>query len=620
MNRAAFLALLARLRGDGEPLNADEVGQVAAYVGEHAGEADALTDAEVGEVETLVVTLADDDDVPLDALEAAVGLADAARTTAAARFTAAEEENQRRDDLRQRLAGDPTSDTEGDTDGDTGGDDTDGENDDTADTEADTGDGDTGDTGDTAGEGAGDASEGAGEQEPVGATAAGTPNRAARRAPGQLRNRRPSGQLADRARGRVRNRIVRDGGGEFDDLASLGEAMLARRESYLSGSRYGAEQDVVASILAEYPEERQLEADNPSRNQARLSAVTAALHDADPAEFEALTAAGGLCAPLMPYYGLMRLAEADRPFAAGLERFQAPRGGFIYRTPPDFPAFDAAVGQWTLADDEAALTDDDVRKPCLRVPCSETEEAYIYAVTECLTFGNFLARTDEETTRNAVENTMAAFARKAETLLIDAVKAGSKAVTGGQALGAFRDLVYHWTVAAVGYRSRHRMRANAVLEIRIPAWTWDMMRMDLMRSLPGDGTLTAAEAIMNQALTAANLRIAARYIDSPTTGAAQVFGTQGEGQALLDFPDTVQWQISSPGTWVMMDNGRLDLGTVRDADLVKSNDYMTFAETFEGVANIGLESLWVTSTVCPNGASSGTVDPADFCSGVYVPA
>jgi hypothetical protein len=36
--------------------------------------------------------------------------------------------------------------------------------------------------------------------------------------------------------------------------------------------------------------------------------------------------------------------------------------------------------------------------------------------------------------------------------------------------------------------------------------------------------------------------------------------------------------------------------------LATTNDFAVFRETFEGTAPVGIESLEVTSTVCPNGS------------------
>lgn len=646
LTRDEFVALLARLRGEGEAVTAEELAAMAAYASQHQEATEearaAISDAELEEVEAGLMALGADDSVALDALEAAVEAVEAVRTVGEARVAADEaaaaeaarleqEAADQRAALLARLngpeadasdagAGDGEGDGAGAGDGTEGGEGTEG------------GDGGAGDGGDGTttttggegegeGEGAGDGAGAEGEREPVGAgaTAAGRP----RRAPGQLRNRRPAGQIDTPAR-RQHNRILRDsarGGGEYATLGELGEAMYEERRRFLHANHGISEMMVLGAIEAEYPEDHVLD---PYRSAEQLSAVVAALQGATQAgigadAYDAVTAAGGFCAPTEPYYGIMALATAGRPFRASLPQRNAGRGRITFRTPPDFPDFAGAVSQWTETNDTTPGSDGPATKPCLVVPCPDTDDAEIYAVTECLTFGNFMARTDPETIANAVQLTAAAFARKAETLLIDAVKTASTAVTAGDALGAYRDISYQIRVAAAGYRSRHRMDPMAVLEVRLPAWSYDLVLADLVRALPGDGTLAAGRDLFDRALAAANVRLAGLYIDSPTSGPQQVFGPQNAG-GLVDFPSAVQWQLSAPGSFVLLDNGRLDLGVVRDSILNRTNDYQTFAETFEGVAFLGLESLWVTSTVCPNGASAGTVDPSTFCTGDYVPA
>lgn len=561
---------------------------------------EALTDEELAELEAGLMALAEDDAIEIAALEAAVAVAERTREEAATRIDAAAEAETARQALRDRLlAGsedEPVAETTEEEPPADEAEDPPAEEESNPDVEVEV---------EVNGE----------ERELV--TAATRPRPSLR---GLNAHRPQRNAPANRAQRRAHNRIIRNGGGELQGVDGIGAAMAEAAEGFLSITSGVVDKVRVARILAEYPEERQL-GRSPEENTRRIEAVTAALMDADPEAFEVLTAAGGLCGPLTPYYGLARVGERDRPVKAGLQNYQATRGGITFQAPPEIPDFNAAVTQWTLANDETPGSDGPATKPCLTIDCGVDIDATIYAVVECLTFGNIMARTSPERVTNAVENTMTAFARKAESLLLDQLKAGSTAVTAGQALGAARDLLYQIGAAAAGYRSRRRMRRDAVLDLMIPSWTIDMMRDDLARSLDGGSTdrLAVADATINSYLTARNIRIAAAYLDSPTTGGGMVFDNQA-ASALLDYPDTVEWGLWHPGAWLFLDNGELDLGLVRDSTLNSTNDYQMFSETFEGTAFVGLESLWVTSTVCANGAVSGTVDPAAFCDGEYLPA
>ncbi|HEU5301945.1 MAG TPA: major capsid protein [Acidimicrobiia bacterium] len=96
--------------------------------------------------------------------------------------------------------------------------------------------------------------------------------------------------------------------------------------------------------------------------------------------------------------------------------------------------------------------------------------------------------------------------------------------------------------------------------------------------------------------------VAATFFVDSETGAGQVFGAQGPTD-LRNWPSDVHWYLYPEGSFLFLDGGTLDLGLVRDSTLNDTNDFQVFAETFEAVAFVGVESLAVTSTVCPNGES-----------------
>jgi len=97
------------------------------------------------------------------------------------------------------------------------------------------------------------------------------------------------------------------------------------------------------------------------------------------------------------------------------------------------------------------------------------------------------------------------------------------------------------------------------------------------------------------------------------SGTSQIFAAQ-TAAAPLPFPTDVQWAIYPEGSWLHLDAGTLNLGLVRDSTLNSTNDFQIFAETWEQVAFIGVESLWVISTICPNGTVSAPKDLSAICS------
>jgi hypothetical protein len=65
----------------------------------------------------------------------------------------------------------------------------------------------------------------------------------------------------------------------------------------------------------------------------------------------------------------------------------------------------------------------------------------------------------------------------------------------------------------------------------------------------------------------------------------------------------------APGTYVRLDGGTLDVGIVRDSILNGTNDLQIFSEQWVQVCQVGLESLRLEITLCPDGTGPEPVTP-----------
>lgn len=384
-------------------------------------------------------------------------------------------------------------------------------------------------------------------------------------------------------------------GSHLGDFKAVARAFISRREGLRGASRSGdGDNVIVASIKADYPEDRHLDSDLAS-NMEKIEAV---------ASPEAIVASGGLCAPLTPYYGIQVISQASRPVRDALPKFMADRGGVRFQPPPALSDLSGAIGVTTAAQDAETYgtgPGETPFKPCLHVTCGTEEEVTITAIHRCLTFGNFASRTYPEQVEAWLALAIAAHARRAETLLLDAIDAASTQVTAAASYSAVRSLLPQIDTAVAAYKSRNRTSPNLSLRILLPDWTKELLRADLARSFQGNDLepLSISDAQIAAWFSVRNV-VPTFYIDG-ATGSSQVFGSQGAG-ALTPFPSTVVWYLFVEGSFVFLDGGVLDLGLVRDSTLNQTNDYQIFAETFENVAFYGVESVKVTSDVCPNGA------------------
>ncbi len=168
------------------------------------------------------------------------------------------------------------------------------------------------------------------------------------------------------------------------------------------------------------------------------------------------------------------------------------------------------------------------------------------------------------------------------------------------------------------YRNVHRLTDNRNLRFIAPAWLKDMLRVDLLRQMPGDGLLTLAvtDSMIADWFSARNVAVTwhidginpADIATTPTlTIPNQFYSPMAAGQVIAPFPDVVSTLLFAEGDWLLMDGGTLDLGVIRDSTLVGENRYQTFAEGFEHTAFRGIESLHIAMALNPTGASAATV-------------
>lgn len=381
------------------------------------------------------------------------------------------------------------------------------------------------------------------------------------------------------------------------------EAMIEAHRG-MAGVRHGARVKVpVARVTWDYPEDRQV---HSSRSAAQNSEILDRHLG-----FQALQASGGLCGPVNVDYSVVQVATDERPVRDALARFNADRGGIRYQTSPTLADIDvsgagAAVGTWDV--DTDAEPGEDV-KTSQHVTCGEELVSEVQAIYRQLCFGNFQYRYATEMSAAWLELVLAAHARLAEEILLAGIAAGSTTVTRTSTLGAAREILGTLSVAEVRFRHRHRIPRSVSLVWLYPEWLLNMVRDDIANSLAHEvNAMDVADAQIEAWFRSRNV-VPRSFIDGENV-AQEMSGAQAAGE-LLDYPATAVHYLYNEGAWWFLDGGQLDLGITRDNDSNATNDFCMFAETFEGLARRGVESLRIVSNLCPNGASAGTVEPTD---------
>lgn len=426
----------------------------------------------------------------------------------------------------------------------------------------------------------------------------------------ELAARRPARGAAPPARSESKAvRLLRES--RYGDGAALAQAIIETRESFAGGGN-NVDKVAVGRYERAFPEDRILDAaDGGIRNTAKIAAVTDPALAAESWRDPALVASGGFCAPTEADYSLAQISGAQRPVRDSLASFMADRGGIRYNTPNDLADVlvdqsGGAVGEWTNATDESPGEN---VKSCQTVSCGTTQEVLTVARYTCLQFGNFGARAFPEWVTNWVANTAAAWARDAETAILDVFDTNSTPVTHTSLIGATREILGAIAQLAAAERNRQRMPRDARLRVYLPGWVVELMQFDI--AWQGSVPLQVIdESTIRAWLNTLNINVT--FYEDTDTGGGQVWGAQGPTD-IRNFPSTVVWFLTHEGAYVFLDGGTLDLGVVRDSTLNQTNDYRIFSESFENTAYRGLFSYKVTSTVCPTGEAAALVDTGELC-------
>lgn len=400
-------------------------------------------------------------------------------------------------------------------------------------------------------------------------------------------------------------------------------AMVAKFEA-TNGIR-GTGKHSVLTVQSNYPDARFLSGDaSASINTGKINAIRDTLTTPD-----AITAAGGLCAPLENLYDIEVLGVTQRPIRdTALTRFGVDRGGIQWRGAMSAADITDGFGIWTVDDDEDN-DDPDAPSPakvCGVVECPGLQSAIVYSTYMCLQFPNFTARFDSEWVAATTRQTNIAWTRFAENQLLQRILSGSKILTAPAAVSATRDVLVTLDKAIAYLRNRHRLNDMMPLRWVAPRWVLELFRADLTRGFSGDlDALAVADSLIMSWFRARGVNVtwhldglAATTVDIPPVGAgaediaipAQTYANAVAGGVVPPFIDSIDSALYPEGDWLFLDGGQLDLGLVRDSRLNRVNRYQQFMENWEGTAYNGVESLRLVMEVQPTGAVVGTLDPA----------
>lgn len=314
---------------------------------------------------------------------------------------------------------------------------------------------------------------------------------------------------------------------------------------------------------------------------------------------EALTASGGLCAPLTPIYSMPNFATTEEPVWESLPVFRAARGGVNVPDATSIGDITTAISSISEANDQAGGTF--ATKSCQALVCPDYTETAVQILAHCREYGNLNARAWPEKIAHENALTMAALSRTSEDFMLERIKALSVNVTNGvETLGALIYLVDAIVKARFGIIGRFRMPRNTRFRALLPFYALDLLLLDTIQ--------TQFDRFRSKEELNAYLRSAGidpvYYLDGAfAAGDSQLPDASQAAGALDGLPNTVQWALFPEGAFLGIDMGVLELGIVRDSTLNSTNDFQVFGERFRNVARIAPQqaTYWVTTDWCPTG-------------------
>lgn len=367
---------------------------------------------------------------------------------------------------------------------------------------------------------------------------------------------------------------------------------LGRPMKHKNGS---LERTLVASARLPYPEDRTLKANDPDGNLAKIQAVgTPWLGKAG---LDSLTASGGLCAPLTPFYNQPNLSTAARPVRDALPNYMAERGGISVPTPGTISDITTAIT--VITEEEDALGGTYATKSCQDLTCPTWTDVAVTVIAHCREYGNLNAMAWPEGIAFQNDLTMAAHARVSDGYLLDRIGSLSLSLTSAQGYGTISQVIGALLKAKASTISVLRMPAGSRFRALLPFWLVDVLSWDLVNSQFGRFEYGPD----NFAALLSRYGIDVSFFLDQETGTGQIFSAEVTGGAIDNFPLTAYGYVFPEGTFLHVDSGDLELGIVRDSTLNSTNDFQVFGETFENVARIGpaQAAKKIAMTVCPSG-------------------
>lgn len=405
-----------------------------------------------------------------------------------------------------------------------------------------------------------------------------------------------------------------DEGTDFRGLSEvidrrLGSFNLAQYQRAAANGKAMTEQKALAKVHRTFSPDLTIQSSDPEHIAEVLRRATSQ----DRLAGNSLLASGGWGAPSETVYDIMSELESTDGLLS-IPEISVRRGGLRYTVGPDFSTLytDITGFHYTEAQDTAGTYAVDANgvgtgaagtKPFYKIPTPSFTDARLDTDGIGLQAGLLAARGFPEAIARVTRGAMTVRAHRTDTRLIDAMIAGSTAVTMTAAqAGATAPLLDAIEKQVEHFKYAHRLARGTVLEAVFPFWVLGVVRSDLARRLGVENMLSVSDSMIVGWFRDRGIAPQFVYNYQPITGLATAF---------LNWPATVEFLLYTAGCWVKGTDDVISIDTLYDSTLLGDNDFTAlFLEDAWFMAKMHHESRRVTVALTPDGAVHAGVDIA----------
>jgi hypothetical protein len=412
---------------------------------------------------------------------------------------------------------------------------------------------------------------------------------------------------------------------------SIGKAFEERVRSHAGMGKAGVKtrsQNNLATIRRNFPDGQVIrEGDGHDTAFAKLKATS----DAS-AKQGALVAANGWCAPSTPDYSICNPITTDGLLS--IPEMVLRRGGLLHNQGLDFADFFGndfvlPIPGYNILTEAQVIAD--TAKTCVEIPCPAFVDDRLDVAALCLTSSLLQNRGYPEFVSEFVQGAIASMAHLVNREVINAIEAGSTAITLSTLDPWATDgSVWSQLMAAIdmianNVRYMYRTSRTQQVQMVFPFWVRSALRSDWLRR-----NATHTEELTDQMVDAALARrnVSVQWVYDwqdafdPTNGAGAIdvnhqFGNPSGpiAAALFNNPTSVTFLAFLPGTWVLGRQDVIRLDTVYDSTNLQQNLVtQLFMEDGFKPMRMCQFSYAYTINICANGSTG--VQRAVTCSDV----